>query len=93
MRNREVATKDMVPTPATQGGHVPDIPLPDCALISNNDDSFISNIESEGGFGGANADDNGSKGAIPMRELKDITLPLMVKVGVGPHEDMTLFRG
>ncbi len=29
MRNREVATKDMVPTPATQGGHVPDIPLPD----------------------------------------------------------------
>ena len=65
MCNREVATKDMVPTPATQGGHVPDIPLPDGALISNDDDSFISNTESEGGFGGANADDNGSKGAIP----------------------------
>ncbi len=55
----------MVPTPATQGGHVPDIPLPDDALISNDDDSFISNAESEGGFGGANAVDNGSKGAIP----------------------------
>ncbi len=34
-------------------------------MISNDDDSFISNTESEGGFGGANADDNGSKGAIP----------------------------
>ncbi len=34
-------------------------------LISNNDDSFISKTESEGGFGGANADDNGSEGAIP----------------------------
>jgi hypothetical protein len=65
MRNHEVTTKDMVPTPATQGGHVPDIPLPDDALISDDDDSFISNTESEGGFGGANADDNGSKGAIP----------------------------
>ncbi len=65
MRNHEVATKDMVPTPATQGGHVPDIPLPDGALISNDDDSYISNTESEGGFGGANADDNGSDDAIP----------------------------
>jgi hypothetical protein len=64
MRNREVATKDMVPTPATQGGHVPDIPLPDGALISNDDDSFISDTESEGGFAGANANDNGSEGAI-----------------------------
>jgi hypothetical protein len=65
MRNREVASKDMVPTPATQGGHVPDIPLPDSVLISDDDDSFISNAESEGGFGGANADENGSEGAIP----------------------------
>jgi hypothetical protein len=56
----------MVPTPATQGGHVPDIPLPDGALISNDDDSFISNTESEGGFGCANAVNNGSKGAIPI---------------------------
>ncbi len=54
-----------MPTPATQGGHVPDVPLPDGALISNDDDSCISNTESEGGFGGVNADDNGSKGAIP----------------------------
>jgi hypothetical protein len=45
MRNCEVATKDMVPTPATQGGHVPDIPLPDSALISDDDDSFISYTE------------------------------------------------
>jgi hypothetical protein len=65
MRNREVDTKDMVLTPATQGGHVPDIPLPDGALISNDDDSFISNAESEGGFGDANTVDNGSEGAIP----------------------------
>jgi hypothetical protein len=65
MRNREVDTKDMVPTPATQGGHVPDIPLPDGALISDDDDSFISDAESEGDFGGANAVDNGFQGAIP----------------------------
>jgi hypothetical protein len=65
MRNREVATKDMVPTPATQGGHVPDILLPDGVLISDDDDSFIFDTESEGGFGGANADDNGSEDAIP----------------------------
>jgi hypothetical protein len=65
MCNCEVATKDVVPTPATHGGHVPDIPLPDGALISNDDVFFISNTESEGGFGGANADDNGSEGDIP----------------------------
>ena len=65
MRNCEMATKDMAPTPATQGGHVPDIPLSDGALISNDDDSFISNTESKGGFGGANADENGSEDAIP----------------------------
>ncbi len=28
-----------------------------------------------------------------MRELKDLTLRLMAKVGVGPHKDVTLFRG
>ncbi len=28
-----------------------------------------------------------------MRELKDLTLPLMVKVGIGPHKDVTLLRG
>ncbi len=93
MRNCEVATKDMVPTPVTQGGHVPDIPLPDRALISDDGDSFISNKESEGGFGGANADDNGPKGASQMRELKDLTLLLMVKVIVGAHEDVILSRG
>jgi hypothetical protein len=62
MCNREVATKDI---PTTQGGHVPDIPLPDGALISDDDDSFISDTESEGGFGGANADDNGFESDIP----------------------------
>ena len=66
MRNCEVATKDMVRTPITQGGHVPYIPLLDGALISDDDDSFIlSDAESEGGFGVANADDGGSNGAIP----------------------------
>jgi hypothetical protein len=67
MRNCEVATKDMVPTPITQGGYVPDIPLWDGALISDDDDdSFIlSDTQSEGGFGGANANDDGSDGAIP----------------------------
>jgi len=66
MRNRKVATKDMLPTPISQGGHVPDVPLPDGALISDDDDSFISsNTESEGGFGGFSVDDNGSNGAIP----------------------------
>ncbi len=34
-------------------------------MILDDEDSFISNTESEGGFGGANADDNGSRGAIP----------------------------
>ncbi len=28
-----------------------------------------------------------------MRELKDLTLLLMVKVVVGPHKDVTLLRG
>jgi hypothetical protein len=28
-----------------------------------------------------------------MRELKDLTLPLIVKVGIGPHEDVTPLRG
>ena len=66
MRNCEVVTKDMVPTPITQGGHAPDIPLVDCALISDDDDSFIlSNTEPEGGFGVSNADDDDYYGAIP----------------------------
>jgi len=65
LRNREVATKDMVQTPATQGGHVPSIPTQDGALISSDDDSFISDNESEGGFGDTNADNDGSDGIIP----------------------------
>ncbi len=28
-----------------------------------------------------------------MKELKDLTLLLMVKVGEGPHEDVTLLSG
>ena len=67
MHNCEVATKDMVPAPITQGDHVPDIPLLDGALISDDDDDavILSNTESEGGIGGANANDDGSNGAIP----------------------------
>jgi hypothetical protein len=65
MRNREVATEDTVQTPATQGGHVPSIPTQDGALISSDNDSFISDNESEGGFGDTNADNDGSKVVIP----------------------------
>ena len=39
-------TQDLAPTPATQGGHVPGVPVPDGALISDNkDDSFIANAD------------------------------------------------
>ena len=49
MRHREVDIVDMAPTPATQGGPVPGKPIPDGALISDDDDSFISHdTESEG---------------------------------------------
>jgi hypothetical protein len=94
MRNREVATKDMVPTPTTQGGHVPDIPLPDGALISNDDDSYIYDTESEGDFLGVPT----LMIMVPrvlsqIWELKDLTLPLMMKVVVGPHKDVALLRG
>ncbi len=93
MRNREVATKDMVPNPATQGSHVPDIPLPDGALISNDDDSFISNTESEEGFGGANADDNGSEDAIPNEGAQGPNFAVDGEGIVGPHEDVIPLRG
>ena len=37
-----MAIADMAPTPATQGGPVPNDPVPDGALISDDDDdSFI----------------------------------------------------
>ena len=42
MRHRKVEIVDMAPTPATQGGPVPGNPIPDGALISDDDDSFIS---------------------------------------------------
>jgi len=42
---------DMAPTPATQGGPVPGVPVPDGALNSDNNNSFISlDAESEGDF-------------------------------------------
>jgi hypothetical protein len=60
MRNRKVATQDLAPTPGKQGGHVPGLPVPDGALISDDDDdSFISDTESEGGICGDNADGTG----------------------------------
>ena len=93
MRNREVATKDMVPTPATQGGHVPDIPIPDGALISEDDDSFISNTESEGCLVVPMLMKMVPRMLSRMRELKDLTLLLMVKVIVGPREDLIPLRG
>jgi hypothetical protein len=52
MCNREVDIVDMALTPATQGGPVPNFPVSDGALISDNGDSFISiDTESEGDFG------------------------------------------
>ena len=64
MRNREVEIVDMAPTPATQGGPDPRAPVSDGALISSDDDSCISlDAESEGDFGGDNADyDDGGPG-------------------------------
>ena len=51
MRNR-VETVGMAPTPATQGGSVPGVPVPDGALISDDNNTFISlDTESEGDFG------------------------------------------
>ena len=59
----------MVLTHITQGVHVPNIPLPDCTLIFNNDDYFSSpDTESERGFSCVNADDDVSNGAIPNEE-------------------------
>ncbi len=86
MRNREVDIRNLAPTPKTQGGHVPGVPVPNGALISDdNDDSLISvDTESEGDSGGNNADDDGGPEVnIPMRELKALTSPLMVKVVAG----------
>ena len=62
--------QDLAPTPATQRGHVPGVPVPDGALISDDeDDSFIAyaDTESEGDFGGDNAedDDGGAEVNIP----------------------------
>ena len=54
---------------------------------------FISNTESEGGFGGANVDENGSEDAIPNEGAQEPNFAVMVKVGVGPHEDVNLLRG
>jgi hypothetical protein len=66
MRNHKVATQDLALTPGKQGGHVTGLPVPDGALISDNDDdSFISDTESEGGFCGDSADDTGPEVHIP----------------------------
>ena len=91
MRNLEVATKDMVPIPITQGGHVPDIPLSDGALISDDDnDSFISSdTESEGGFGDANANDNVSDGAIPNEGAQG---PNFAVYGEGCHRSIRRYE-
>jgi hypothetical protein len=47
MRNREVEIVGMAPTPATQGGPVPGVPVPDGALISDDNNSFISLVDTE----------------------------------------------
>jgi len=64
MQNRhleQVATQELVPTPATQGGHVPGLPIPLGSLISDDKDYSLiadADTESEGDFGGDNADDD-----------------------------------
>jgi hypothetical protein len=66
MRNCKVATQDLAPTSDQLGGHVPGLPVPDGALISDDgDDSFMSDTESEGDFCGDNADDTGPEVHIP----------------------------
>ena len=51
MRNQQeehVMTQDLASTPATQGGHVPVMPVPNGALISDDkNDSFIANTDTE----------------------------------------------
>ncbi len=56
-----MAIADMAPIPATQGGAVPNDPVPDRAFLSDDDDDFFisNNTESDGDFGGGdNADDD-----------------------------------
>ncbi len=66
MRLRDMEIADMAPTPATQGGPVPGVPFGDGALISDDDDSFISaDTDSEGDVGvgvGGNADNDDDVG-------------------------------
>jgi hypothetical protein len=83
----------MVPTPATQGGHVPDIPLPDGALISDYDILLFPIQNQREVLVVPTLMIMVPRVLSQMRELKDLTLSLMVKVGVGPHKDVTLFRG
>jgi hypothetical protein len=74
MRDCEVATQDLASTHGKQGGHVPSLPVPDVALISDDDDdSFISDTESEGGFCGDNADDTVPEVHIPNEEAQGPT--------------------
>ena len=66
---------DMAPTPATQGGPVPGGPVGDGALISDDDDSFISNdTESEGDFGAGDNADNDDDGVQGHRD-PEVTIP------------------
>jgi hypothetical protein len=94
MHNCKVATQDLAPTPGKQGGHVPGLPVPDGALISNNDDdSFISDTESEGGFVVTTLMTQVQRYISQMKELKDLTLPLMVKAIASCNKVMTQLIG
>ena len=48
MRNCQeecVPTQDLAPTPATQEGHEPGVPVPDGALISDDKDDSLSPMQ------------------------------------------------
>ncbi len=62
-------------------------------MISDDDDSFISDTESEGISVVPTLMKMVPRMLSQMRELKDLTLLLMVKVIVGPHKEVIPLRG
>ena len=61
-------------------------------ISDDDDDSFISNTDSEGGCRDTDADD-GSEGAIPNEGAQGPNFASMVKVIVGLYAGVTLLIG
>ena len=95
MHNLKVATHDLAPTSDQLGGHVPGLPVPDGVLISDNDDDvFLSLIQNQREvFVVTMLMTQVQRYISQMRELKDLTLPLMVKAVAGHNKDMTQLIG